>query len=478
MKYLSKSLFVFFISLTFIISSCSDDDSPLATLGVAFETTALGLSDDVESVDVVVSLSRATTVDSEATITFTESGVAFGTDYTTNPVASGGTLTISIPAGEQVASFRVTRIASALETGSTVVFTLTEVTGEENAQISGNTSLTVSFEAIVSAGADFTANIGGPTEPNQVFVDFSLNTQTTAERTSWDLGFYSGSDDKVILNYSTYVMAQALDKTDMNDVTAADTVGFAGTQAIGTAGAHVFIDHPDRDLEKLAIEDISATDLENKVYIINRGAGPGTGTVDPGSVDVGSTPRGWKKIRILKSGDNYVIQHADIAATTFEEVTISKDATKSFVFFSFEDGSGISVEPEKEKWDIVFSVSSEIINFGFGDGAYGFSDFVLSNRQGGVEVARVELERDTEGVIVPGQTTYDDFSISDLGSVTFSADGNTMGSSWRSVFSRTAHNYVFFIVKDPEGNSYKVQFLGLLDDDGNRGHSSLKYELL
>lgn len=478
MNFLSKLTFITSLAACFIITSCGDDETPLPIIGVAFETTALGIASDANSVNVVVSLSRSTTVDSKASISVAETAVQYGTGYTTTPAVSNGAIELDIPSGSETVSFTVTRAASLLAPGSSVAFTLTGLTGETNSEISGNTTVTVSFDAVASAGNSFTAEIGGPTEPNQVFVDLSLDTRTTAERTSWDLGFYSGSENKVIVNYATFALARALDKTDMNSVTAQDTIGFAASVRIGTAGAHAYIDHPDGDLGKLAIADISATDSDNKVYIINRGGGPGTGTVNPGSVDVGSTPRGWKKIRILRSGSNYKIQHADIGATTFEEVTVTKDPNYNFVYFSFDSNTTPTVEPPKAEWDFVFTVSSNIINFGLGDGAYGFSDFALSNRQGGVQVARVELERDGEGNVIAGQTSYDDFTSANLSTVTFSPNGNTIGSSWRSVFSRTAHDYVYFIIKDNEGNNYKVQFLGLMNQQGERGNSSVKYALL
>ncbi len=477
MKHLYKLSFYALAGLMLFAVACSDDE-PLPVLGVAFETTAVGIARDATSATINVSLSRAVSVASKLTITTIETGVTTGTDYSTSPTISGGSITLEIAAGEMTASFDVTRLANVIEAGSNVVFTLSSISGDEHSEISGNTSVTVTFDAISSPGSSFTAEIGGATEPNQVYVDFSLNNQTIAERTSWDLGFYSGTEDKVVLNYSTYMMAQPLEKIDMNEVTASDTIGMGSTMIIGTGGTHVFIDHPNRSLDELAIADISAIDGENPVYIVNRGVGPGQGNVDPGSVDVGGAPLGWKKIRILKSGNDYVIQHADIDATTFEEVTVSKSATDNFTYFSFENGADIEVEPAKEKWDIVFTVSSNIINFGFGDGAYGFSDFVLSNRQGGTEVAAVVLETDENGAIIDGQTGYDDFTADDLGSVTFSPDGHTIGSNWRSVFSRTAHAHVYYIVKDEEGNTYKVQFLGLMDEQGNRGNSSLKYELL
>lgn len=467
-----------YVLLIVFITACSESSDPLPTLGIAFETTGVGIDGTSNTTEVGVSFSRATEAASTLTISLSENGVVYGQDYETSPAASAGQIQLSVPAGVQRATFTITRLVDAISAGNTVDFTLSSITGIPDAQITGNTSLTANFEAIASPGSSLVAEIGGDKQPNQVFIDFSLNKQVTAERISWDLGFYTGSEDKVVLNYSTYGMALATSSTDINSVSAADTAGISPPIQIGTAGADVYIDHPDRDLSKLAIADISSTDTDNVVYIINRGGGPGTGNVDPGSVDVGSTPRGWKKIRILKSGDDYIVQYADLDATTFEQTTISKNTDFNFIYFSFDNGQPVSVEPQKDQWDIVMTVSSNIINFGAGDGAYGFSDFVLSNRQGGVQVASVQLTTDEDGNINPGQTTYDDFTASNLNSVTFNAEGNTIGSSWRSVFTRTANNNVFFIVKDAEGNNYKLQFLGLLDENGIRGNSSLKYELL
>ncbi|MEL7005429.1 MAG: HmuY family protein [Bacteroidota bacterium] len=479
MKIINRFLLMFMLLSAGLITACSDDDdTPLPVMGVAFQTSAVGISGDATTADVTISFSRATSVENTLLITVSDNGVVAGQDYSISPAITGNTLQMTIPAGSESASLTVTRLADIIAPGSNVTLTITSIDGEPESQIAGNTSITVNFEAIASPGSNIVAQIGGGTEPNQVFIDLSLNNQTTAERVSWDLGFFNGSEDKVILNYSTYTMAQAIDKTDINSITPEDTLGFSATMRIGTAGAHIFVDNPDRDLDKLAIDDISSNDADNKVYIINRGGGPGAIDPEPGSVDVGSTPRGWKKIRILKDGSDYVIQYADLDATTFNETRISKNSDFNFNYFSFENGADISVEPKKDQWDFVFSVSSNIINFGGGDGAYGFSDFVLSNRSGGTQVAAVVLDRDEEGEILPGQTSYDDFDSDDLGTVEFSENGNTIGSSWRSVFSRTAHNYAYFIVKDSEGNNYKVQFLGLLNESGERGNSSFKYELL
>ncbi|MEM9299997.1 MAG: HmuY family protein [Bacteroidota bacterium] len=471
-------MLLLFAVLIFSLSGCGDDDDdPLPILGASFETTATGISGDSDEATIVITFSRATSVENSIRIEVQETGVTNQTEYSTTPGISNGEILLSVPAGQESASFTVQRLVDLIPSGTSVTFAIAEIVGEPEVQISGNVEIQVSFEAIAAPGSTEEPLIGGASQPNQVYFDLSLNEEVTAERVSWDLGFFSGDSDKVIINYSTYALVQAIDKTDMNSVTSADTAGFSGQQVIGTVGAHVFIDNPNRDLESLAIADISATDSENKVYIINRGAGPGSGDVDPGSNDVGTVDLNWKKIRILKDGEDYIVQYADIDDTSFSETRITKDPAFNFNYFSFQSGE-VAVEPEKERWDIVFTVSSNIIDFGGGLGAYGFADFVLSNRQGGVEVARFELDRDDEGNIVDGQTTYDDFTASDISSVTFESAGNTIGSSWRSVFTLTAHNYVYFIIRDTEGNIYKLQFLSITDANGVRGNTSFKYELL
>ena len=48
----------------------------------------------------------------------------------------------------------------------------------------------------VSEGGVFKPSVGGPNEPNQVFVDLSAKNETTVKRDSWDFGFYCGDDSE------------------------------------------------------------------------------------------------------------------------------------------------------------------------------------------------------------------------------------------------------------------------------------------
>ena len=60
--------------------------------------------------------------------------------------------------------------------------------------------------------------VGGPLEPNQVYVDLSSGKMTSAVRNSWDLGFYSGADFRVVLNNSVKMAAKQLKSTNIDEV--------------------------------------------------------------------------------------------------------------------------------------------------------------------------------------------------------------------------------------------------------------------
>lgn len=459
---------VFLFSLITLISC--DDDETKPVFGVAFETTAAGVEDKDETIDIKLTFSVPARVASEITIDVLETGVSHGSEYQTTPAPVANKITVSVPVGAESASFAFKRLAEFIDSGKKVKFTASVVTGESNAVISGNTSIEVSFEAVASPGSSLVAEAGGPTEPNQVFVDFSQNKQTTVARTSWDLGFYAGDKNRVILNYSTYTLAKALDKTDMNAVTSADTVGMKNTIRLTIDNSNVFIDNPNGDLTATVIAEVSATDSQNKVYIINRGGGPGLTSEGQPSVSV--VPRGWKKVRILKNGDGYKLQYADINATTFQEATINKNSLYNFNFFSFENGVA-SVEPKKNEWEICFTVSSNVIPGT--TTAYGYSDFVRTNGTGGVTA--VEIATKANGVDT-GAKSYEAFTLADVTGLTFSNTNNSIGSRWRSTPPPTIIDYRYFIVKDSEGNYYKVKFLSFMNDAGERGHTTFKYELL
>lgn len=321
-----------------------------------------------------------------------------------------------------------------------------------------------------SDGSSLTLNglIGteaGTSAGNSVFVDFSTDKQVSAARASWDLGFYSGSDFRVVLNNTMGAAAIALTKTDLNTVTAADTtaLAIATTLTIGQgAGSFANIDPVEgvasAYLAGTVIKAVSATDADNKVYIVNRGA---AGLIPA------TENRGWQKIRVLRNGNGYTLQYAKINETTFKTLTITKDAAYNFKYVSFVTGAA-TVEPEKAAWDIQWTLATYKATATI---PYTFSDFVLINFVGGVTAAEV----------LTSTVAYADFKETNLTGVTFLGTREVIAGNWRVTSPTPAGVKTdrFYVVKDGAGNVYKLKFVSFTStDSGVRGKPVIEYKLV
>ncbi|WP_299382701.1 HmuY family protein [uncultured Lacinutrix sp.] len=332
---------------------------------------------------------------------------------------------------------------------------------------------------VVIEGAAISPLVGGPNEQNQVYVDLSTNTSTAVQRDSWDLGFYSGSEFRVTINGSIAMAAAQLTTTDIDAVTSTnqeviDLQPMVKTNTYNEVSMQ-YIDTPNGDLSGTAFSEISATDANNHVYLVNLGYEVGTETPATGSVDTTDDLRGWKKVRVLQDGSNYILQYADLDDTTHQEVTISKNSSYTYNFFSFNTNSEINIEPAKEKWDLNFTTFTDEVFIGADSyGPYFYSDFVVTNTKSNTTVYMIDTEVDT--------FTYDDFTLEDVIDTNFSNDQRAIGSSWRNgggpgTLPSLKEN-VFYIVNDTDGNLYKLKFLALTDASGERGYPEFVYSLL
>jgi hypothetical protein len=302
----------------------------------------------------------------------------------------------------------------------------------------------------------------GGSAGNSVFVDFSKDKQTAVARASWDLGFYAGDEFRVILNHSVGATAIALDKTDLNAVTAADTTALAinNVLALGQGlGTMTTIDPiASNKIDYLAgtvIKEISATDANNKVYIVNRGkAGI-------------SENNGWEKVRILRNSNGYTLQYAKITETSFKTLTIPKDANYNFKYVSFKTGA-INVEPTKADWDIQWTLSTYKASPTI---PYTFSDFILINFVGGVKASEV----------LNTTVKYADYSENNIAITIFSDVRDAIAGKWRITSGGTigVTGDRFYVIKDGSGNVYKLKFVSFISNDGGtRGKPVIEYKLV
>lgn len=446
------------VMLMLFVTACRKKDAPLPDNLVQFEATEQGLGETETSKVIKLRLSRAVTQTTVITLSLEETGLVYGTNYTTTPAATSGNISVEALSGSSEATVTINKVANAPIYGDEKL--KLKIVSSTSPVIIGTTNeFTLSFAEIVATQATVEGNGGGATYANKVFFDLSAATQLPVERTKWDLGLYMGADFRVTLNSSTFMLAKQINKSDLNAVNATDTVGFAASVAFNQTAppAVSLIDYPDGDLTKTVIQAISSTDADNKVYIVNRGFGIGSP----------APSRGWKKVRIIRNANGYTVQHADIGATTFTSVNVTKDDKYFFKYVSFETG-GVTIEPEAKKWDLAWTYFANSANFGT-EVAYPYQDIFIQNRN----VGTVQVLENTK--------SFDTFAEADLTGLTFSTKQNAIGALWRAGGGPSSGPSVYadryFVIKDGDNNYYKLKFLGMTKE-GVRGYPSFKVVLV
>ena len=463
---MKKLLLLFVLSAGF--AACeSEEEIPGQPFVAAFEKRSYDHRTITASQTMALTFSETAAADGFVRISIASTAATYGTDFETFPAAVGNELVIPFSKGDAGATFEFHNlIYPFVSFDKSIKFEITAIDYPLWSNIQGYTSAVVSFSA--SLGATVTPAVGGPNQGNQVYFDLSTETAKEVWRDSWDLGFYAGDDFRVALNGSIYMAAKRLDATNIDAVTEASVLPFQSEVTIGTfdpANA-AFIDNPNGLTTGNAMGEVSAIEADNHVYLVNLGYTVGTYTPAVGSVAVAGDQRGWKKVKVTREGNGYRLQYANLNSTTHEEVVITKNPDYNFTFFSFNTNNVVSVEPQKDKWDLGFTVFTNVID---GSGSYGYSDFVLNNLKAGIKAYRVNV---ASGV------SYNDYALGNVNEASFENDQRVIGADWRDVFTGSAFTDRFYVLKDAEGNIYKIKMLGFLNQSGVRGYPKFEYKLL
>ncbi|MFY7666977.1 HmuY family protein [Flavobacterium sp.] len=474
-----KHVFSFLTLFLLVFTSCEKDNDSAAQNSVGFSSAQLNLVES--STDIVLNFETAAAKSGVLELTFTGTNAVLGTDFNLSIApTSANNLEIPYEVGATTVSFQITRLTQAIEgQAKSVAFQLTGSSDVNVTVAPEAASLVANFNEVPVTQLTKAPAVGGPNVPNIVYVDLSSGAELQVPRASFDLGFYSGSEFRVVLNGALKMAAKQLAVNDMTipqEIDPSVAVGEGGGTGV-VNGNPAYVDDPSGNLAQTAIAEVAANDADNKVYLINRGFDVATAAPGVGSVNAYGNSRGWLKIRVLRNGNGYKIQYAAPEATTFSEVLVAKNADYHFTYVNLTTGNTVVAQPEKNKWDLQFTPFTNYTNFGTGTVSYAFQDFIVSNALGGTRIYQV---LNSEGVL------YANYSLANVNTANFettaAADQRVIGSSWRNGGGPTslpsARDDRFYILKDTAGNIYKLRFISLVNAQGERGNPSFEYQKL
>lgn len=471
-----KNIF-FFITFTFLtLYSCQNDDSVINNNQVAFTSFTVPVSDNPVTLN--IAFTNPTSAAGFLTLSVTNSNVEYDIDYTTNPQVSENEIIVPFEGGVSNVSFAFTPLVSAIEgQQKNVKIKITNVSIGAVAIPENTSSVDLNFGEAPVTQNTLSALLGGANLPNQVYIDLSSGMQTGILRTNWDLAFYSGDGFRVKLNGANAMAVKQINSTDLEQNVTIDSGVAVGSQngSVIENGDVSYVDHPDGSINSTIIS-VAENENDNKVYLVNLGFGLSGETPANGEIAPLGESRGWMKVRILRDAQGYKLQYAEPSSPTYTEVLIAKQNTHNFTFFSFNSNAVVNVEPQIEKWDLNLTTFTDYVDFGNGNVSYLIPDFAAINNLGGTRAYQV---------IENASLTYDNFSAINVEALQFASPQASkqtiIGSSWRVAEpfgAATVKSDRFYVIRDEASNVYKLRFISLANDSGQRGTIKFEYELV
>lgn len=247
----------------------------------------------------------------------------------------------------------------------------------------------------------------GPYYAEQIYFSLEQNEVVSQNNiTDWDIGFACSENDyEIILNFGKFMKATEVNTVNFNAVNK-ETIdeipdenwrydnsnGKKDSTAIGKwwsgEGASLF--------------------TNETVYIIDRG------------LDEKAKKQGTVKFQVIGfNNGTYSIKFADIKNGAVYTAQIKKDADRNYVQFSFDEGGKIvKLEPEKSRWDILFSKYTQLLHTDEGDKMW-YSVTGAYLNPDNVEIASF-ISDDFQSITIAAADT-----------LSFSSARNAIGHTWK-----------------------------------------------
>jgi len=301
----------------------------------------------------------------------------------------------------------------------------------------------------------------GENYENQIFFDLGTNTFQQKNLIEWDLRFRSGKNEiGVFVNTGKEIKMRKLNLYNLDEPLTADTNYIKSIPEL--------VDNPDGNANNSAIGDWTK-------YILSNGNKSGIYVLEL------TYEKGWNRfirLQILSSNDSFYVckfvplYKNGIKVTEWDITTkIPKNFNQNFTYFSFKNDGKIveNAEPDKRTWDIEFTKYKHTF-FEFTPPLPYPVTGILSNSFN-VEIA------------IDSSNNFEKISMANVKDLSFSKKRNTIGFeykafSFKSTFEYTINSKNTYVIKDTEGNYYKLKFLDFYNNKKERGYPKFEFIIL
>lgn len=284
----------------------------------------------------------------------------------------------------------------------------------------------------------------GNTYNMQVFYSFTNGIVKSDSFSTWDISFDVHPDQNELwLNGGSNILVYPSGQTDFNTTLPA---GLSTTQWL--------YDKPSGTFGNSALGKISVSNHLGEVLFLQ------------------VSTKVYKLKIIEATANHYLIQVGNATDNIGTQIQLEKDQQYNFAYYSFASGI-VQPEPEKTKWDMVFTRYRTIFP---GLGANGSDLPYLVN---GVLLNTYKTSGGSDST---KEYNFVDFGIQDTIYYPLSTKRDIIGYNWKKVNINTAEYTILpkrmFILNDQNGNLWKFHFVSFYDQNGDRGHPQFEYERL
>ena len=286
----------------------------------------------------------------------------------------------------------------------------------------------------------------------QVWFDLKLGMETGKNvKSDYDLSFDCAPDGwRIVLNTSDFMYAADLGEVEFG--TPKDTSGVKWT-----------FDKSDGNPDSLAIgswfEVIDGDTVSNRhVWLLNAG-------ID----DLGNPLGLYQAIFDSLQNGTYYFRYASLNGSGMRSGSVSKDAAVNFAQYSFPDNSAKIIEPDKDRWDLLFTQYTTMLYTDLGEPYPYLVTGVLIN---------------PGGVMAAVDTTYSFESIdaSIALQLAYSEAWDAIGYDWKyydfDLGTYTVDYEKNYIVRTHGGSLFKLRFVGYYNILGEKGYPVIEYQEL